>query len=216
MSFKHHFKLLAAVAIMSIGALSMQANNASAIFGKKCVDQTGCPCFTCPSCRHKCNLESELVETEKICFEIEEKVICIPRVVFPWQKNKQSCCGCTEQPCSNCTHNGAKTRKICVLKPKKYTCPECEYTWSPQEKNCIPACGCSSGGCASSSDCPSSGCTGIPCDSAQLNLTQVDSQYEVGGATQEYSWNADEPIITEMPDQLSTNHAPLEPLTQPK
>ena len=210
---KYPFRLLAAIAIMAIGALSMRTNNASAIFGKKCVDQTGCPCFTCPSCRHTCNLEAELVDAEKICFETEEKVICIPRVVFPWQKNKRACCGCTEQPCSNCTHNGAKTRKICVLKVKTYTCPECEYTWSPKEKECIPACGCADG-CAVPG-CTSPGCTGTPCDAVQLGLGPVESDRTSVDTPPLFPWNTDAPVIAELPNKHLIESATPAPISLP-
>ncbi|TWU36134.1 hypothetical protein [Novipirellula artificiosorum] len=114
--------------------------------GQGCLDQTGC-CQRCPSCDHVCKLDAKEVEVEKECFETETKVICIPRVVFPWQKKKamRSCAGCDSCDgggCTHCVHNGARTRTICVLKTKKYKCPACEYTWSAEKKpcGCIGAC----------------------------------------------------------------------------
>lgn len=93
-------------------------------------------CDKCPSC--DCSLETEVVDVEKSCFEVETKTICIPRVVFPWQKKKAcgSCDSCDGRGCSTCFNNGAKTRCIRVLKKKKYICPECKYTWTPKTAAC--------------------------------------------------------------------------------
>ncbi|MCC9599862.1 hypothetical protein LOC67_04745 [Stieleria sp. JC731] len=100
--------------------------------------QTGLKC-SCPVCDHTCQLKAEQVEEEKTCFKVESKVICIPRVVFPWQKSKQAACAscdsCDGLGCTNCVHNGARLRKICVLKKEKYTCPACKYSWTPVEKD---------------------------------------------------------------------------------
>lgn len=109
-----------------------------------------CPCKSCPSC--DCSLEAKMVDVEKSCFEVETKTICIPRVVFPWQRKKacDACDSCDGRGCNNCVNNGAKTRCIRVIKKKKYTCPECKYTWTPNSAGCCDA-GCDSGcdaGCA--------------------------------------------------------------------
>ncbi len=134
--------------------------------------QTGCKCCT-DDC-HCCKLEAEQVDVEKKCFEVEEKVICIPRVVFPWQTGKScfpfckkkdcgSCDACDGRGCNSCNacvNNGAKTRKIKVLKSsKKDGCPVCEYTWSVEEKACKT--GCNRG-------CCDSGCAAAPCDAAPV------------------------------------------------
>lgn len=130
------------------------------------LDQTGCQ--RCQECGHVCKLEAEQVDVEEKCFEVESKVICIPRVVFPWQtgkscfpfgkkKNCNSCDACDGQGCNSCNtcvNNGAKTRKILVLKSsKKMACPVCEYTWSAEENPCATAC--DTGRC---------GCTTAVCD----------------------------------------------------
>ncbi|MEM1070690.1 MAG: hypothetical protein AAGI63_17430, partial [Planctomycetota bacterium] len=77
-------------------------------------------------------------EKERTCYEIKSKVICIPRVVFPWQKAKMkkcaSCDSCDGQGCTTCIHNGARLRRVCVDTPKKYTCPTCKYTWEAKKK----------------------------------------------------------------------------------
>lgn len=77
-------------------------------------------CCVCPQCQHRCQLKAERVEEERECFEVESKVVCIPRVVFPWQK----------QCCDPCFNNGARTRRVCVLKTETYQCPKCEYSWT--------------------------------------------------------------------------------------
>tara|TARA_R110002049_G_scaffold4601_5_gene32584 strand:- start:811597 stop:812244 length:648 start_codon:yes stop_codon:yes gene_type:complete len=210
---KSHLKPKSAVLIALVAALSIHATPASAIFGKKLVDQTGCPCFTCPSCKHTCNLEAELVDAEKVCFETEEKVICIPRVVFPWQKRSASaCCGCTEQPCSRCIHNGAKTRKICVLKPKSYTCPECEYSWSPKEKPCAAGCAPCAEGCGAGAEgCGAGVSCDAPCDTIAANdLSQHGLyEYQIDDESHQHPWTAAEPIVSELP-QVESNPVTLQ------
>ena len=115
-------------------------------------------CCVCPSCQHVCKLTAEKVEEEKTCFDVESKVICIPRVVFPWQKK-----------CNPCANNGAKLRTVCVLTTDKYKCPKCEYTWKAEKtgsgdcgsNGCGGSigCGCLNGCCESNGSCDwSSGC----------------------------------------------------------
>lgn len=101
-------------------------------------------CNKCPRCRTTCcELKVEQGEKEKHCWNVECKTICIPRVVFPWQK---SCC----DPSVN---NGAWTRKVRVLKKHTYTCPTCEYSWSPVDRGCCGV-GCCHPGCVA--------CDGLP------------------------------------------------------
>ncbi|MEM6690272.1 MAG: hypothetical protein AAF664_12635 [Planctomycetota bacterium] len=99
------------------------------------LDQTGC-CDRLPACNQCCELEAKVVDEDKPCFDVESKVICIPRVVFPWQKKdylaNKGCDQCDALECSSCNHNGARARKICVLKKDKITCPTCEYKWTPK------------------------------------------------------------------------------------
>jgi hypothetical protein len=107
------------------------------------LDQTGCS-QRCPSCDHVCKLEGESVEVEREGFVVESKIICVPRVVFPWQR-KPACGGCTDANCEPC-YNGGRTRRICVLKTEKFRCSECEYTWTAKKinkrcKTCSGSCG---------------------------------------------------------------------------
>lgn len=98
----------------------------------------------CPKCHAACcKLEVEQVDEEKYCWKVECETICIPRVVFPWQKN---CC----DPCVN---NGAWTRKVNVLKKHEYTCPACKYSWTPVDRGCCGV-GCCNAGCVA--------CDGMP------------------------------------------------------
>ncbi len=80
-------------------------------------------CCQCPNCDYVCKLKAELVDEEKTCFDVETKVICIPRVVFPWQKK-----------CDPCANNGARLRTVCVVTTDKYKCPKCEYTWKAEKR----------------------------------------------------------------------------------
>ena len=146
-----------ATLLVALAALIVNVNQVNA---GKVFDQTGCH-HCCPECNHCCQLDAEMGEEEKKCFEVETEVICIPRVVFPWQvgkrcfpfcgkKHRTACDACDGYGCSACVHNGAKTRKIKILKSRKYKCPKCEYTWTPVRKGCGPgACdgGCCDGGC---------------------------------------------------------------------
>lgn len=148
---------------MLISPLSLwQASQANA---GDVLSQTGCGCFVCPSCSHCCELEAKMEDVEKSCFEVECKTICIPRVVFPWQKKKScsSCTACDGEGCSSCVNNGARVRKIHVLKTKKYECPECKYKWTPKETSpCGDGC-CDPGAC--DTGCCDQGCSeslGIP------------------------------------------------------
>ena len=159
--------LVIAFVAVSVGSLLSLADVSAGWGGKKILDQTGC-CKRCPACDHVCNLDAEQVEEEKTCFDVETKVICIPRVVFPWQKKKScdSCDACDGRGCSVCVHNGARVRKVCVLKTDKYKCPKCEYTWSAEKKPCTVGC-CDTAGC-------DTGCATAPCDAGVIGMGQAN------------------------------------------
>ncbi|MDB4476623.1 hypothetical protein N9250_01595 [bacterium] len=118
------------LAITMIATIAIKADTAKAEINIPCL------CTKCPSC--DCSLEAKMVDVEKSCFEVETKTICIPRVVFPWQKKKASgsCDSCDGRGCNSCVNNGAEMRCIRVLKKKKYTCPECKYSWTPNTSGC--------------------------------------------------------------------------------
>ena len=127
------YSILFAIAMIATYATSANTANAE-------INICGL-CKKCPSC--DCSLEAKMVDVEKSCFEVETKTICIPRVVFPWQRNKAcgSCDSCDGKGCNSCVNNGAKTRCIRVIKKKKYTCPECKYSWTPNTSgSCDGAC----------------------------------------------------------------------------
>lgn len=165
---------LAALVVAAIGGLL----NSTAV-AEGCLDQTGCK--KCKACGYVCRLDAELVDVKAKCFEVESAVICIPRVVFPWQtgqccfpfgkkKNCKTCDACDGVgcvSCNTCVNNGAKTRKVCILKSSsKMICPVCEYTWTA-EPGCATGC-CDTGCC--DSDCCDSGCAAAPCDAAPVYL----------------------------------------------
>ncbi|WP_372724700.1 hypothetical protein [Novipirellula sp.] len=121
--FYQTLRMTLATGLLVFAAMPFAANQATAGSGHHLLDQTGC-CTKCPACDHRCNFSVDVVDETKTCFEVESKVICIPRVVFPWQKGN----------CDAVCNNGAKTRRICVLKTKDYKCPKCEYSWSAEKK----------------------------------------------------------------------------------
>lgn len=141
-------KIMLPASLLVAAVFLMTSEPASAGHGKF-FTQTGCAC--CPVCDHVCKLDAEQVDEEKTCFDVESKVICIPRVVFPWQKAKRSACAscdsCDGKGCTACVHNGARVRRICVLKTEKYECPACKYTWTAEKKD---TCG---GGCNGGPTC---------------------------------------------------------------
>ncbi|TWU26474.1 hypothetical protein Pla52o_03270 [Novipirellula galeiformis] len=117
-------RMTLAIALFSLLATPFAANASAAGLGHKLIDQTGV-CTRCPACDHSCQFSVDVVDEKKTCFEVESKVICIPRVVFPWQKGN---CDAVVR------NNGARTRRVCVLKTKEYKCPRCEYSWSAEKK----------------------------------------------------------------------------------
>lgn len=100
-----------------------------------CVDDCACCCLKC-----------DMGEEEKTCWQCECKQVCIPKVVFPWQKNR----------CNPCANNGACVRTVRVLKKKTIECPKREYKWEPKM---IGGCGCCGNGCCCDGNC----CDGGSC-----------------------------------------------------
>ena len=152
----HHKTLLILAGLLV--ALALQISDTHHSSAGHLMNQTGCA-SCCPECNHRCDLDAKQGEVEKKCIEVETEVICIPRVVFPWQRQSvrqacDSCDSCAGRGCDVCCHNGAKTRKIKILKTKKYQCPQCQYTWSAEKKPCGSAC---------CSQCDAPGCD-RPCD----------------------------------------------------
>lgn len=157
-------KKLIQAALLIAAALCLLNSQSAFALGGKLLDQTGCTC--CPVCDHVCKLTAEQVDEDKTCFDVESKVICIPRVVFPWQRAKKAACAscdsCDGNGCNACVHNGARVRKVCVLTTQKYTCPACEYTWKAEKKDC---CGCGAGNCCGGSACDGGCVCDTGCDS---------------------------------------------------
>ena len=153
------FPLTALIVLMVVMTPNPVAN-AGGCLSKKCGTHRAIGCPKCDCKCYTCELEADIVDVKKTCFEVEEHVICIPKVVFPWQRGKilcqrgkrgcgSSCDSCGGAGCNACVRNGAKIRKIKKLKTKKYTCPECEYRWTAKERfpspcRCEGAC---DGGC---------------------------------------------------------------------
>jgi len=140
----NHPRATFVIASMILAGVNLPVSWQSEAIAEKHFSQTGCG-HCCPACNYVCQLEAAIVDEDKKCFEIETEVICIPRVVFPWQRTSVlpgcgGCTACVSVGCSACVHNGAKTRKIKLLKSKTYSCPRCEYTWTAEENRCGPQC----------------------------------------------------------------------------
>ena len=75
-----------------------------------------CGYVECPQCAcQTCYLEVDQSKVKKTCFKVEQKVICIPPIRFPWQ---------------DCPPTTARTRTVNVLKTHSYECPSCSYKWT--------------------------------------------------------------------------------------
>jgi len=87
----------------------------------------------CPNCCHDCVFSADKEKVTKSCYDVECKDICIPRIVFPWQKGRCTCGKGDKDGKDACclVHNGAKTKSVRVLKKYEYECPECKHKWTP-------------------------------------------------------------------------------------
>lgn len=92
----------------------------------------------CPNCCHDCVFSANKENVDKTFYDVACKDICIPRILFPWQKG---CCSCAKggkdgDGKGGCcaVHNGAKTKSVRVLKKYKYECSECKHKWTPVPK----------------------------------------------------------------------------------
>ncbi|MCA9247376.1 MAG: hypothetical protein KDA42_09685 [Planctomycetales bacterium] len=120
---------------------------------------SGCCEVQCPNCDHTCHFSVGTEPVDKHCYGVACEPICIPKVVFPWQKKccndgcghgcKSGCdsgcdcasgaCGCCakcEEPNCSCVNNGACVRYVRKLKKYEYQCEKCKYKWEA-----VPACG---------------------------------------------------------------------------
>jgi hypothetical protein len=80
----------------------------------------------CPKCQtDACYLCAECVCEETECFEVEQKVICIPPVSLPRLRRDE----CGDDCGSRCSKKCAKTKVVKVLKTRSCKCPTCQYTW---------------------------------------------------------------------------------------
>ncbi len=105
--------------------------------------QTSCCEVTCPHCHYSCKFSVDIEEDAHHCYGVECKPICIPRVVWPWQRKKcclndgEPCDACTGDGCllhskplyCSCVNNGACIRKVLVLKKYEFECKKCKYSW---------------------------------------------------------------------------------------
>lgn len=74
------------------------------------------PCDRCPNCNAEvCISESKIEKEKRSCWKTEQKIICVPKVRFPWQKCDGPLCG--------------QTRTITLLKKHSYECEVCKHEW---------------------------------------------------------------------------------------
>lgn len=164
MSLQIITRVTLAILIVATTTYVLNSSNASAgLKGTRILDQTGC-CKRCPACDHVCNLDAEIVDEEKTCFEVETKVICIPRVVFPWQKKS---CG----SCDSCDGAGCKKCKLLGILP-----------WHKKNRGSCDSC--DGVGCSSCSSCPNNG--------ARTRKVCVLTTKKYKCQKCEYTWTAEE------------------------
>ncbi len=81
-------------------------------------------CRRCPKCQNDfCQLKMEVGKEKKTCYQVEQKLVCIPAIRLPWK---------------NCQPTCSRTRTVKVLKTHTYECSKCNYTWSvcePEEQD---------------------------------------------------------------------------------
>jgi hypothetical protein len=73
-------------------------------------------CQRCPNCDNEvCVSETKTEKEKRSCWKTEQKVICIPKIRFPWQACDGPKCG--------------KTKTITLLKKHDFECEVCNTTW---------------------------------------------------------------------------------------
>lgn len=84
-------------------------------------------CRKCPKCENDlCQLHAECVNEQRLGFEVEQRIVCIPEISLPWRKCQQPCNG---DCCSRCRKLCGKSKVVKVLIPRVYECPTCKYSW---------------------------------------------------------------------------------------
>ena len=77
-------------------------------------------CQSCPQCHNDdCCLQIKKVCEENSCYKTEQKVVCVPKIQWPWEKD--------------CPPIRSQSRTVNVLKKHIYKCERCAYEWSPNE-----------------------------------------------------------------------------------
>jgi hypothetical protein len=110
--------LLAPVAMLQAGGHGSYTND--------------CCQVQCPQCDHTCKFSVDTDKEAKTCYDSTCEPVCIPKVVFPWQK-KAACCNSCNGSCGGAkccsVNNGACVRHVNVLKKYEYQCEVCKYKW---------------------------------------------------------------------------------------
>lgn len=76
-------------------------------------------CQSCPQCHNDdCVLRIKKVCDEQSCYKTEQKVVCVPKIHWPWNQD--------------CEPIRSKSRTVKVLKEHFYKCERCAYEWGPE------------------------------------------------------------------------------------
>jgi hypothetical protein len=85
----------------------------------------------CPRCGEVCISTVTVGKEKKYCWEVDTKTICIPKIRFPWERDRDSkeCCktGCLAP-------KSARTKCVKILLKREYECDVCKYRWDVDSK----------------------------------------------------------------------------------
>ena len=102
------------------------------------------PKCRCPKCNADvCELTAECITEKRKCFDVDQKVICIPAISWPWRSCKSGCdhpacpepCGSDCECKCRCSNRCAKAKTVNVLTVKEYECKTCQYKWKVKENS---------------------------------------------------------------------------------
>lgn len=110
-----HLKMFALVAIAVTA-------NVAATAGESNRRQRAC----CPRCGEACYRTVSVGKEKKHCWVVDTKTICIPKVRFPWERDRDKD-GCCKKGCPS--PKSGRTKCVRVLLKCEYECEVCKYHW---------------------------------------------------------------------------------------
>ena len=126
----HDWRILSALTSLALATLAASDSHKVLMADETC---HGLRSVHCPKCNTYCRLELKDAKEEKHGWNVQVQEICVPRVVFPWQKS-------FVDPSVN---NGAWIKTVHVLKKHSFECPTCQYAWT-RVKTCSGGAACDS------------------------------------------------------------------------